>query len=133
MKHLCPTDAAKFRKLVNMSAREIRAWAKDPRAKCASFPETVQRLTHRQKWKGMLLPSLVELKEKRGPWNEIDCKYARRVNSFNVRMQGMVDKWGCKPRALQSLRNWGRMPPKCTMEDVDALGKKCSRRRRTVR
>jgi hypothetical protein len=44
VKNLCPADAAKFRKLVNMSAREIRAWAKDPRAKLASFESTRRRL-----------------------------------------------------------------------------------------
>ena len=115
MKNLCPADYATFHRLVNMSSREIRSWAKDPRAKCASFPETVQRLTHRQKWKGMTLPSLVELKEKRkDSWSETDCKYARRVNSFNTRHLGQMKRFGCTLRETVALRNWGHMP-KCPM------------------
>ena len=40
----CPTVQRDFHRLVNMGAAEIRSWAKDPRAKCASFPETRARL-----------------------------------------------------------------------------------------
>lgn len=116
--HPCPVDAKKFHRLVNMSPAAIRSWAKDPRARCASFPETVQRLTKRQRWKGMLLPSLVELKTKRGPWNEIDCKYARRVNSFNTRHLGQMKRFGCTVRETVALRNWGHMP-KCPMPPKD--------------
>jgi hypothetical protein len=130
----CPAVQSKFRRQVNMTSDEIRRWAADPRAKCASFKETVQRLTQPQMWKGKMRPSLATLRAKRpDAWTETDCEYAVRVNSFNSRMQGMVDKWGCKPRALLSLRNWGRMPPKCSMEVLDALGKDCRRRRRKVR
>jgi hypothetical protein len=115
----CPVIQKRFHQLVNMSSAQIRAWAKDPRAKCASFQETRDRL-----------PMLADLKAKgRRKWNQNDCAYAERVISFNSRMQGMVDKWGCKPRAVLSLRNWGRMPPACHMEDVNALGKACRRRR----
>lgn len=35
----CPVVQAKFRVSVNMSPREIRAWARNPAAKCTSFPE----------------------------------------------------------------------------------------------
>ena len=109
-KHPCPVDMRKFHRLANMSPKEIRAWARDPRAKCASFPSTRARL-----------PALADLKAKnRDSWTEKDCTYARRVNSFNARMQGMIDKWGCKPRALLSLRNWGAMP-KCPMPPKDCV------------
>ena len=88
-----------------MTPGEIRSWARDARAKCASFPETRKRL-----------PMLADLKAKRNDsWTAADCKYAQRVNSFNARMQGMVDKWGCTERAVTSLLNWGRKPPKCPM------------------
>ena len=130
----CPLISSKFNRQVNMTSESIRRWARDPRAKCASFKETVDRLTKPQKWKGKVRPSLATLKSKPvSEWTETDCEYAQRVNSFNSRMQGMVDKWGCKPRAVLSLRNWGRMPPECSMEDLNAIQKNCRRRRRTVR
>ena len=44
MKSSCPAIQNRFRRLVNMSPAEIRAWAKDPRAKLASFESTRRRL-----------------------------------------------------------------------------------------
>ena len=86
-----------------MSPSEIRSWANDPRAKWASFADTRRRL-----------PKLAKLVAKNDrAWNAEDCQYAVRVNSFNARMQGMVDKWGCTTKAVISLRNWGRQPPRC--------------------
>ena len=86
-----------------MSPSEIRSWASDPRAKWASFADTRRRL-----------PKLAKLVAKNDrTWNAEDCQYAVRVNSFNARMQGMVDKWGCTTKAVISLRNWGRQPPRC--------------------
>lgn len=100
----CPVDASVFRRLVNMSPRDIRAWAKDPRAKCASFQQTRNRL-----------PALAKLREKApGSWTEADCKYARRVNSFNTRHLGQMKRFGCTLRETVALRNWGHMP-KCPM------------------
>lgn len=101
----CPRVQSEFHKGVNMSPGAIRKWAKDPRAKCASFESTRRRL-----------PALAKLKAKsRGAWTEADCKYAKRVNSFNARMQGMVKTHGCTTRAVTSLLNWGRKPPGCKM------------------
>lgn len=94
---------ATFHRLVNMSPSEIRRWAKDPRAKCASFQSTRDRL-----------PKLATLKAKpRSAWTAADYKYAQRVNSFNARMMGTVAQYGCTTRAVVSLRNWGHQPPKC--------------------
>lgn len=105
MPSACPRDAATFHRLVNMSPGAIRKWAGDERAKCASFAATRKRL-----------PALAKLKSKpRSAWTKADCAYARRVNSFNARMQGMVRKHGCTTRAVTSLLNWGRKPPGCKM------------------
>ncbi len=117
MKNLCPAKFAKFHRLVNMSPREIRAWAKDPRANCGSFDETIERLTKPQFWaaKGIMQPSLAALKAKdQSKWTREDCLYAGRVINFNTRMQGNVNVYGCKVRNVTSLLNWGRKP-KCPM------------------
>lgn len=105
MPALCPIDARKFRAGVNMAPAQIRAWAEDPRAKLASWPTTRARL-----------PALATLREKDpADWTERDCAFARRVNSFNARMQGVVDTHGCTPKAVISLRNWGHRAPGCAL------------------
>jgi hypothetical protein len=108
----CPAVKKTFHKLVNMSPREIRAWAKDERAKCASFPETRRRL-----------PMLAALKEKKGEWTETDCKYGQRVNSFNARHLGQMKRFGCTMRETVALRNWGHMP-KCPMPQAGCVARK---------
>ena len=106
--HPCPADLKVFRKLVNMSPKEIRSWARDPRARCASFPSTRARL-----------PALAALREKApGGWTEKDCAYARRVNNFNTRHLGQMKRFGCTLRETVALRNWGHMP-KCPMPPMD--------------
>lgn len=92
-----------FKKSVNMSPAAIRAWAKDSRAREASFEATRRRL-----------PALAKLKSKPcARWTGRDEKFAKRVLSFNARMSGMVKQHGCTRKAVISLRNWGRQPPKC--------------------
>lgn len=109
----CPTDAATFHRLVNMSPAAIRKWAKDPRSKCASFESTRKRL-----------PALATLKAKpRADWTEADCKYARRVNSFNARHLGQMKRFGCTVRETVALRNWGHAP-KCAMPPVGCSTKR---------
>jgi hypothetical protein len=102
----CPRDTiATFKRLTNMSPSEIRAWAKDPRAKRASFESTRRRL-----------PALATLAEKvraGKPLSAKDCAYARRINSFNLRMTGMQRKWGCTEKLVVALRNWGHQPKAC--------------------
>lgn len=91
-----------------MSPKSIRAWAKDPRAKCASFEQTRKRL-----------PALASLREKPvARWTEADCKYARRVNSFNTRHLGQMKRFGCTLRQTVALLNWGHRP-KCPMPPMD--------------
>lgn len=103
----CPVDAKKFRSGVNMTPAQIRAWARDPRAKEASFAATRARL-----------PALASLRAKNpAKWTEDDCRFARRVNSFNARMQGVVDKFGCTRKAVLALRNWARQPPRCAVPE----------------
>jgi len=95
----CPVDVSRrFHKLVNMSPAEIRAWHKNPRNKIASFPETRRRL-----------PSLAKLKGKPvSEWTAADCRFAKRVVSFNSRMDGMRKVHGCTDKIDVALRNWGR-------------------------
>ena len=100
----CPVVQRKFQKSVNMTPSAIRAWARDPRAKCASFESTRKRL-----------PALAKLKARKGAWTEADCKYAQRVINFNTRHQGALNIHGCTDREIVALRNWGRQPPKCPM------------------
>lgn len=102
---VCKRDVAKdFRRLVNMSPREIRAWASDSRAKEASFESTRRRL-----------PALARLKAKPvSRWTSIDCNFAQRVVSFNKRMRGMLKQHGCTRKTLVALRNWGHRASECT-------------------
>lgn len=100
--HACPATAAKFRRSVNLTPAEIRAWAADPRSREASFAATRRRL-----------PALAALRGKRAGWTEADCAFASRVLSFNARMEGVVALHGCTRRAVIALRNWGRQPKGC--------------------
>lgn len=94
----CPRDFARFHRSVNMSAQEIRAWAKNPQAQRFSWQSTRDRL-----------PALARLKAKpKSTWSEQDCAYARRVVNFNTRMGGAAKKRGCTDGYAISLRNWGR-------------------------
>lgn len=93
----CPY-AKRFRKLVNMTPAQIRAWHKNPRSKKASFASTRARL-----------PALAKLKAKPvSKWNAKDCAFAKRVVSFNARMDGMRKVHGCTEKIDVALRNWGR-------------------------
>lgn len=104
MPNACPVVAAKFRRLVNMTPSAIRSWAKDPRAKCASFEQTRKRL-----------PALARLRAKDpSSWTEADCRYATRVNSFNARHLGQMKRFGCTVRETVALMNWGHRP-KCKL------------------
>lgn len=76
-----------------------------PRAKLASKASTRKRL-----------PRLAKLKAKISKGKSLtasDCKFVKRVNSFNARMSGVVKKHGATTKACVSLRNWGRKAPGC--------------------
>lgn len=111
----CSETRRAFHGSVNMSARQILAWARDPRAKCYSFEATRRRL-----------PALAALKAKRGEWSESDCAYARRVLAFNRRMEGGLRRDGCTDGYVISLRNWGRQPEACELRKRPT----CPRRQR---
>ena len=102
----CPRDTiATFKRLTNMTPAQIRAWAKQPASRRASFAATRARL-----------PALANLKEKisRGAaLSAQDCAFAQRVNNFNTRMGGMRRQWGCTDKIVISLRNWGHQSPGC--------------------
>ncbi|UCC74951.1 MAG: DUF3140 domain-containing protein [Gemmatimonadota bacterium] len=92
------SHAQRFHKLVNMTPAQIRAWHKNPRSKKASWASTRARL-----------PALARLKAKpTSKWTARDCAFAKRVVSFNARMDGMRRKHGCTEKIDVSLRNWGR-------------------------
>lgn len=94
---------SRFHRSVNMSPGEIRRWARDPRAREASFESTRRRL-----------PALAALKAKPvRDWTPRDVSFAKRVVNFNTRMSGVVQKWGCTRKAVISLRNWGHQPRGC--------------------
>lgn len=93
----CALVRRAFHRSVNMTPREIRAWARDPRSTEFSWAATRRRL-----------PALAALKAKRGPWTAQDCAFAQRVISFNARMGGAARANGCKRGYAISLRNWGR-------------------------
>jgi hypothetical protein len=93
----CPY-AKRFHRLVNMTPAQIRAWHKNPRSKLASFEATRRRL-----------PALATLKAKPvSRWTARDCDFAKRVVSFNSRMDGMRKQHGCTTKIDVALRNWGR-------------------------
>lgn len=99
----CPVIARAFHKSVNMSPGEIRRWAKNPKAKLASFASTRRRL-----------PALAALKQKApAQWTDADCRFAQRVLNFNKRMGGMAEVHGCTLKINVALRNWGRKAPGC--------------------
>lgn len=101
--------AKAFRRLVNMSPDAIRQWAKDPRAKCASFESTRRRL-----------PALATLKAKPvHAWTPTDCQFAQRVVAFNTRMDGARNTHGCTAKINVSLKNWGRAAPGCPRVPAD--------------
>jgi hypothetical protein len=108
----CPVVQRKFHRLVNMTPREILAWSKDPRSKCASYDSTRARL-----------PALAKLKGKAGEWTESDCKYAQRVVSFNSRHLGQMKRFGCTERETAALLNWAHRP-KCPMPSTSCKPRK---------
>ena len=101
---VCPVVRAKFERSVNMTPAQIRSWAKNPKAKLASFESTRRRL-----------PALARLKAKRKGWTSTDCAFAQRVVSFNARFDGMIRAHGCTPKMTIAERNWGRQPPACPL------------------
>jgi hypothetical protein len=95
-----------FRASVNMTPDEIRAWARDPRSKRYSFEATRRRL-----------PALAALREKpEEDWTARDVSFAKRVLSFNARMEGALRRDGCRQGYAVSLRNWGRRPEGCEVD-----------------
>ena len=102
----CPRETvATFKRLTNMTPAQIRAWAKHPASRRASFPATRARL-----------PALANLTAKirrGGALTARECRYAQRVNNFNPRMSGMRRQWGCTEKIVISLRNWGHHPAGC--------------------
>lgn len=99
----CPRVAAEFRRAVNMTPRQIRAWKANPESKRASFASTRARL-----------PRLADLRATAPTkWTAADCRFAQRVVNFTRRFDGMIRKHGCTDKMTVAQRNWGRQPPGC--------------------
>jgi hypothetical protein len=120
----CPVIRKEFQRLTNMSAAEIRSWAKDDRAKCFSQKATRRRLTQPSIYRGHRVPSLANLRKRAftGAWSEEDCWYGNIVNGFNKRFLKMKQKHGCTDGIVVALRNWGHQPKSCAVPT-----KKCKR------
>ena len=122
-----------FLRSVNMSGREIRAWAKDPRSKCYSQKRTRDRLTKDHRYRGpnsgtatKKLPSLAKLRDQvaKGscPTDPDVQSYMRAVINFNKR-HGAQAKKSCTEGCAIALRNWGRkqcrIPKTCARKKRD--------------
>lgn len=98
-----------FKEAANMTPSQIRAWAKDPRAKRASLP--------RRKATGK--SAIVELfqvaRMKSIPtsaWTPSDWKKARDLVNFVNRHRAQMGT-ACQPTRIIALRNWAHQPPRC--------------------
>lgn len=113
----CPIVRREFQRLTNMTASDIRAWAKDDRSKCFSKADTRRRLTNPSTYRGHRVPALADLRARaaRGEWSEEDCWYANIVNGFNKRFLKMKQKHGCTDGIVIALRNWGHTPKGCAV------------------
>lgn len=104
--------ARDFHRLVNMSAAEIRRWARDPRSLDASFDSTLREL-----------PLLAKMKETPvESWTDAMWNKARRAVSFIKRHEAQMAAQGRKygtalhatHKRIVALRNWGRKTPRVT-------------------
>jgi hypothetical protein len=86
-----------FRKAVNMTPAQIRAWAADPRSTLASYPRTRAELV-----------VLARAKSKpTSRWTPAERAKAVRAVAFVARHGAQARAEGCKPRRTVALRNWG--------------------------
>ena len=86
-----------FRRAVNMTPAQIRAWAADPRSRLASYPRTRAELH-----------TLASAKAKRASaWTAAERAKAVRAVAFVARHGAQARAEGCKPRRTVALRNWG--------------------------
>ena len=105
-----PALAREFSHLINMSGAQIRAWAKDPRSKDASFPHIRAEL-----------PLLAQMKETPpARWTPKMWDKAMRAVNFVKRHEAQMKKQGAEygtgkyhatHKRVVALLNWGRRTP----------------------
>lgn len=99
-----------FERVINMSARQIRAWHKDPLSPTASLPHIRAEL-----------PLLARMKETPvSRWTPAMWDKARRAINFVKRHEAQMKVQGTRygtgrhhytPKRVVALLNWGRIPP----------------------
>jgi hypothetical protein len=117
-----PALVRAFRKAANMSAAQIRAWAKNPTAKCASLPK-------RAKTGKSAIAELEQVaRMKSAPpstWSAADWTKARDLVNFVGRHAAKKAPGDpCATKRVIALRNWAHQPKGC------AVPTSCSRRPR---
>jgi 8-oxo-dGTP pyrophosphatase MutT (NUDIX family) len=105
-----PALAREFSHLINMSGAQIRAWAKDPRSKDASFPHIRAEL-----------PLLAQMKDTPpSRWTPKMWDKAMRAVNFVKRHEAQMKKQGAEygtgkyhatHKRVVALLNWGRRTP----------------------
>lgn len=89
-----------FLRLVNMRPDAIRAWSRDPRARCYSQLATLHRL-----------PKLAALRRRASHAGfqptAAEERYMRKVVGFIKRHKAQVHTQGCTEGRAIALRNWG--------------------------
>jgi len=98
-----------FRRAVNMTPTQIRAWARDPRARLASLP----RRAKTGKSAIAELTQVARMVESRSTaWTPADWTKARDLVAFVKRHTAQMGT-ACQPRRIIALRNWAHQPPRC--------------------
>jgi hypothetical protein len=110
--------AREFRRLINMSPAQIRAWHRDPRSREASFGRTRAEL-----------PLLAEMKATPPErWTPAMWSKARRAVAFVKRHEAQMRAQGRRygtgihftRKRVIALLNWGRRPPGVRVEGLAA-------------
>lgn len=98
-----------FRRAVNMTPAQLRAWARDPRAKRASLP----RRSKTGKSAIVELHQVARMVESSSSsWTRSDWVKARDLVNFVKRHTAQMGG-ACQPTRIIALRNWGHQPPRC--------------------
>jgi len=102
---------AAFAKAANMSVRQIRAWAKNPTAKCASLPKRAKT----GKSAIAELSQVARMKTSRpSTWTASDWQKARDLVAFvgrHAAKKAPGDR--CATKRVVALRNWAHQPKGC--------------------
>jgi hypothetical protein len=101
---------AAFRKAVNMTPAQIRAWQKNPAAKTASLPK------RKKTGKGARaeLTMIARMLKKPGSkWTAAEHTKACDTVAFIGRHTKQMGS-KCQPTRIKALRNWGRETPRCS-------------------